>query len=93
MLLALISLGLFALGVAGFVYLDRRRFYRRNVAGLEEFNGYGGMLLARTYEKVVRIISILLIVVAIGVVVFAFSSASEQKSPATKQPVAKAKKT
>jgi hypothetical protein len=59
---------LIALGAAGFFYVNRRVFYRRNVAGIEEFAGYGKMLIARAYEKAVRVISMLFLLVGIAIV-------------------------
>jgi hypothetical protein len=45
------------LGLAGLLFVNRRAFYRRNVAGLEEFDGYSRMLLTRFVERVIRIVS------------------------------------
>lgn len=52
-------------GIAGFVFVGRRRFYRRNVAGVEEFSGYGSMLGSRFFETSVRLVSFLLFVVGV----------------------------
>lgn len=59
------------LGVAGMLYVNRRRFYRRNSAGVEEFEGYGKMETARAFETIVKFSSVILVLwgllmVAIG---------------------------
>lgn len=43
------------LGIAGRVYVARRRFYRRNIAGIEEFAGFGRMVVTRFAEGVINL--------------------------------------
>jgi hypothetical protein len=45
------------LGAAGLFVVGRRSFYRRNIAGIEEFDGYGRMLLTLFVERVLRVVS------------------------------------
>lgn len=59
-----------ALGVAGLIFVNRRAFYRRNMAGVEEFNGFGSMVATRVFEKTVRIASWLVVVVGIALIAF-----------------------
>lgn len=56
------------LAIAGVVFVKRREFYRRNQAGIEEFNGYGNMLATRAIETGIKVVSLLFFV--IGVVQF-----------------------
>jgi hypothetical protein len=53
--LALTGLALFGGGVALKVWVDRRQFYRRNVAGIEEFASYGAAVAARGLEGLARL--------------------------------------
>ena len=53
----LMPLALLAAGGAGWIIVGRRRFNRRNFAGIEEFNGYGSMLIARFIERIIRVAS------------------------------------
>ncbi len=57
----LIGTLLLIIGTGGLVYTNRRKFYRRNTSGVEEFRSYGNMLLTRAYEKTMRILSALFI--------------------------------
>ena len=52
-----IPIAALAVGIAGWFWVGRRRFQRRNFAGVEEFNGYASMLVARLFERVVRFFS------------------------------------
>lgn len=49
-------------GIAGFFFIGRRQFHRRNVAGVEEFSGYGSMLGSRLFEGSVRLIAAFLFI-------------------------------
>jgi hypothetical protein len=55
------------LGIAGLLFVNRRAFYRRNVAGLEEFDGYSRMLLTRFIERIIRLVSWLCLLGGISV--------------------------
>jgi len=62
------TLGLILLGAGIWVWMfvGRRRFMRRNIAGIEEFNGYGGMLVTRFAEKGLRVFAVLLVLGGFG---------------------------
>ncbi len=45
-------------GFAGILFVSRRRFYRRNVAGVEEHNGFGKMLVTTWAEKLIKFVSV-----------------------------------
>ena len=45
-----LAVALWALGAGTILFVKRRAFYRRNVAGLEQFRGYGNMLVTRLFE-------------------------------------------
>lgn len=49
---ALAGFGLLAIGVAGSLWIERRRFYRRNPAGLQVFRSFGASLATGTFERV-----------------------------------------
>lgn len=49
----IVGIGLVALAVAGDLWVKRRRFYRRNTAGLETFNSFGAALTTRGLERLV----------------------------------------
>lgn len=53
-------------GVAGVHIVERRRFYRRNPAGVEEFSSYGKMVVSRGLEGVLHGTSRLCIAAALG---------------------------
>ena len=59
----LFGLLLVAVGIAGGIFVSRRQFYRRNVAGVEEFQGYGSMLGSRFMEGAIRLVSVLFFIV------------------------------
>jgi hypothetical protein len=66
------------LGIAGLVWKGRRKFYRRNAAGIEEFKSYGGALVTAWLEKTVGIVSWILIFV--GFVAMASNAANTAKN-------------
>lgn len=49
---------LIALGGAGLMYVGRRKFNRRNFAGVEEFSGYASMLVNRLFERAIKVGSV-----------------------------------
>lgn len=49
-------------GAVTWFWVGRRRFRRRNQAGIEEFSSYGGMVLARAFEKLLRFGAVLAVV-------------------------------
>ena len=52
-------------GIAGGIWIRRRRFYRTNFAGAEEFNSFGAFVGSRLIEYIVIIAVIILIFVGI----------------------------
>jgi hypothetical protein len=49
------------LGSAGLFFVSRREFYRRNSAGIEEFGGFTGMLATKLIERILRAVSVMLL--------------------------------
>jgi hypothetical protein len=66
--------GLFFLvaGVAGSLWVGRRKFYRRNAAGVERFKSYGGAVAANLIEKIVVAVSAVSVMAGALVVMFYF---------------------
>lgn len=58
------GLGFFFLvaGVIAWLWVGRRRFNRRNIAGIEEFSSYSWMVLTKAVEKVLRVGAVLAVV-------------------------------
>jgi len=56
------------------LYLGRRRFYRTNAAGVEEFDGYRNAVLSRLFEMFLRLLAAVLFL-ASWVALFVFMSA------------------
>lgn len=57
------SLVLLVLGGSGVFWANKRRFERRNMAGVEEFSSYGKALLTKGGEQILRLASWLLVFV------------------------------
>lgn len=55
------SIGMIMLGIAGQVFVSRRRFYRRNQAGIEEFASYRSAFGAAMFERLVVLVCLCLI--------------------------------
>ncbi|AZS21776.1 MULTISPECIES: hypothetical protein [unclassified Caulobacter] len=49
----IVGIGLVALAVAADLWVKRRRFYRRNMAGLETFSSFGASVTTRGLERLV----------------------------------------
>ena len=64
----IVGLLMFIAGIAGFVFVRRREFYRRNAAGNEEFESYGHMVRAGFLEGFIKLISLPLLI--LGLIVF-----------------------
>jgi hypothetical protein len=58
------------LGAVGLYAMGRRSFYRRNMAGIEEFNGYGRMLVTTFIERVIRFASFFMLLGGLAMFVF-----------------------
>jgi hypothetical protein len=78
-------------GIAAWFFVGRRRFHRRNAAGIEEFNGYASMLGTRVFEKGLRILAVLLVLAGFGLMM-AGVNRNQAKSPAATAKVTKASK-
>jgi uncharacterized membrane protein YfbV (UPF0208 family) len=50
-----------ALGLVGLLWIGRRAFYRRNIAGLEEFKNYTSAVTTAVFEKTLRVVCIILL--------------------------------
>ena len=48
------------LGIGGILFVKRRQFYRRNMAGVEEFKNFSSVLLTQGLERVVSLFSVVL---------------------------------
>ena len=64
MLLLFVGLVLLALGGTGLYIRGKRKFNRRNIAGVEEFKGYGSAVATNFLESALGAISFL--VLALG---------------------------
>ncbi len=67
----IIGIVCFALAAASGIYIDRQRFYRRNAAGIEEFDGYNAKMKARLAEGLTQAVGTIagfagMICIAIG---------------------------
>lgn len=61
MLQLLFGLIILAVGIAGIFYVRRRKFYRRNMAGVEEFKSYGSAVGTNFFESLIGAISFFVI--------------------------------
>lgn len=68
----IVGIVMLALGGVGLFFVGRREFYRRNVAGVEEFKGYGAAVTTRFVERVVRIACRLLVIFGVLILVMSF---------------------
>lgn len=50
------GLVLLAVGVAGSLWVERRRFYRRNAAGLQVFRSFGASLTTGAFEGLMLLV-------------------------------------
>jgi hypothetical protein len=62
-----LAVALWALGAGAILFVKRRAFYRRNVAGLEQFRGYGNMLVTRLFEAGMMVGALLCIIAGTAV--------------------------
>jgi len=53
----------FSIGISLKLFVGRRRFYRRNQAGLEQFKNYRGALLIPFVESILTLIGGLFIII------------------------------
>lgn len=57
------------LSVIIYIFLDRRKFYRRNQSGVETFSSYSNSVFTRVGEKMLRLLALILFLC--GAVLFA----------------------
>jgi hypothetical protein len=53
------------IGAAMLLLVARRKFYRRNAHGIEEFRSFGGMLITTVIENAIAVVGTVLVVVGI----------------------------
>ena len=58
-----IGIVLLAAGIAMRIFVSRRRFYRRNVAGLEEFRNYSSSVVVSAGERLLSIVGCALAII------------------------------
>jgi len=56
-------------GLAGLLWVGRRKFYRRNVAGIEEFPSYGSALFWRLIEALAILVGVAAIIIGTGFII------------------------
>lgn len=66
----LIGFVLIASAIAGYCWIEKRKFYRRNHAGVQEFDSYGSSLKARTIEGFVNFLVGMSAIVGFGCIIF-----------------------
>jgi hypothetical protein len=57
-------------------WIERRRFYRRNSAGVEEFRDYGSSVVASAVESLATFVSVALMAVGVGAFVAAYATSN-----------------
>lgn len=62
---------LVVVGIAIRLLVNRRRFYRRGMGGLQHFNSYCSALITRIFERLLMGISILLFIAALFIFITA----------------------
>jgi hypothetical protein len=68
------------IGGAGINYaVNRRRFYRRGVGGLQHFKTYSGAVVTSWFERLCKLIAIALIVFGIGMLLLGHDQKAQQK--------------
>ena len=69
--LILLGLALIPAAFVGRTFAKRRQFYRRNAAGIEQFQRYSAMIKTQFKEGLVQILSF--VVSLIGIVIFVYA--------------------
>ena len=59
------SLSLLAIAIVIRLWVNRRRFYRRGLGGMQHFSSYGKAVFTTLFEKVLMLLTFLFIVAAI----------------------------
>lgn len=60
--LTVLGLILILLSIGIYFFSDRRKFYRRNQSGIEEFNSYSDARFTRFMERLLQILRVILLV-------------------------------
>lgn len=68
-----IGIVIFLASSFGLYWTGKRAFHRRNAAGVQEFNSFGGALATNALEGIIKIASWLGIVLGFMMVVISFS--------------------
>ncbi|WP_412468750.1 molybdenum ABC transporter permease [Pedobacter sp. KLB.chiD] len=74
---------IFILGLLLYFFIRKRKFNRRNVAGIETFSSYEKSVFIRLLELIGRILSFILI--GLGILLFWASYTQEKKREKTRQ--------
>lgn len=61
-------------GAIAWFWVGRQRFRRRNEAGIEEFASYGGMLLTKVLEKLLRLCAVVAVLAGLALMARAVNS-------------------
>ncbi|MCX2680755.1 molybdenum ABC transporter permease [Galbibacter sp. EGI 63066] len=69
-----------ALGVGIIYWINRRKFYRRNVAGLQEFSSFEASVFVRFMERIGKLLAYGLIILGI-LFLCIYSSEKDRKEP------------
>ncbi len=57
------------LAVGGIFFVKRRSFYRRNMAGVEEFESFSSVVLNRGLEKILSILSVVFFMMGVLLII------------------------
>lgn len=66
----LVGLFMLGLGLAGLHFVKRRRFYRTNAAGTEQFKNYGSMAVTNFFEAIITFVSVILMGASVFAMVY-----------------------
>lgn len=69
-----------ALGVVLIYWINRRKFYRRNVAGLQEFSSFEASVFVRFMERIGKLLAYGLIILGI-LFLWIYSSEKDRDEP------------
>ncbi|AKH95205.1 molybdenum ABC transporter permease [Elizabethkingia anophelis] len=77
-----IGIIMLTVGIALYYWISRRKFYRRNVAGIEGFSSFEASVIVRLLERLGRWISYILIIFGI-LSLFAYNSIRKKEKAKT----------
>lgn len=81
--LLILGITAIALGIGLIYWINRRKFYRRNVAGLDGFSSFESSLLVRFLERIGKWLAYGLIILGI-ILLWIYSSEKDRKTPQPK---------